>query len=246
MKLYNSFKLYKKNIHKDRLLIFICIVVFTFCILLDSFVSSQGEGINISELQLTYNNLNLYKQWIYISICTVVTLNLLSFSDNYLYVLRVGTKDKLWNLVIHHILVSNFMISLYLVIFSYLSGLLFSNKLYIQLNKTLMLLIALVFLYTIGLSLFSLIAFTAKIITGNKNIAYLLIFCILVPEVLNNSNSLILYDISFNFEYITNISLAFFNIIKLGGILILLIELGRFFYIKNEIYNTKGRIINGK
>ena len=45
-------------------------------------------------------------------------------------------------------------------------------------------------------------------------------------------------------QYLENISLLFFNILKFGGILILMIECGRFIYKRKEIYSIKKRIIN--
>ncbi|MEG1411494.1 MAG: hypothetical protein RSD36_16770 [Terrisporobacter sp.] len=244
MNLYKSFNLYKENIYRNRFIIFVSILILALCILLEIFIDIQGYGINISELQLAYNSLDLYKQWLYILICILIILRMISFAEDYLYVLRVGIKDKLWNLITQNILITNFIISAYLVMFSYICGLIFSNQNYMEFNKTLILIIGIIFIYTIGISLFSFITIIIDTITGSKTIAYLLLMCIIIIEYLRQQDSLILYHIGFNMEYLENISLLFFNIFKFGGILILIIEFGRFIYKRKEIYNTKKRIIN--
>ena len=99
-------KLYKNNIYINRFSIFVCIFIFTLCIFIGSFIDIQEYGINISELQLSYNNLNLYKQWLYILICMLIILKIISFTEDHLYVLRVGTKDKLWSLIIQNVLIT--------------------------------------------------------------------------------------------------------------------------------------------
>ena len=60
MRLFKSLELYKTIIHNNIFFILICFCIFTFSILLDSFVSSKE--IDITELQLTYNNLSLFRQ----------------------------------------------------------------------------------------------------------------------------------------------------------------------------------------
>ena len=52
-------KLYKNNIYINRFSVFVYIFIFTLCIFIGSFIDIQEYGINISELQLSYNNLNL-------------------------------------------------------------------------------------------------------------------------------------------------------------------------------------------
>lgn len=236
MKSYNLIKLYKKNIYNTRSSI--CyFIIFTLTIFIDSFVNSKNNNVNISELQLLYNNLSAYRQWMYIFICTVFILKILSFTDNYLYILRLDSRDKVWSLITHHVVITNFIISVYLVTFSYISALLFSKLIYVEFNKIILLLIALVLLYTIALSLFNIIVFITKMITGSKNIAYLLLICILVKEVLGNS--LVLKFTSLNEMYFENNLAAFLNVLKFGGFTILLFELGRFLYKKQEMYNTK-------
>lgn len=242
MKLYDSIKIYKKNIYNTRLYIYY-FIIFTFTIFIDSFVNSKNNNISISELELLYNNLSIYREWIYIFICTVLALKILSFTDNYFYILRVGSKDKIWSLVIKHIVITNFIISVYLVVLSYISALLFSKQIYMEFNKIIVLLVALILLYTICLSLFNMVIFIVKTITGSKNIAYLLLISILLKEVLGNS--LILEFISLNKMYFENSLLAFLNVLKFGGFTILLFELGRFFYKKQEIYNTKNNLTSG-
>ena len=237
-------KLYKNNIYINRFSVFVYIFIFTLCIFIGSFIDIQEYGINISELQLSYNNLNLYKQWLYILICMLIILKIISFTEDYLYVLRVGTKDKLWSLIIQNVLITNFIISAYLVILSYICGLIFSNQNYMEFNKTLILIIGLIFIYTIGISLFIFITIIIDLITGSKIISYLLLMCIIIIEYLKQQDSLILYHIGFNMQYLENISLLFFNILKFGGILILMIECGRFIYKRKEIYSIKKRIIN--
>ena len=103
-------KLYKNNIYINRFSVFVYIFIFTLCIFIGSFIDIQEYGINISELQLSYNNLNLYKQWLYILICMLIILKIISFTEDYLYALRVGTKDKLWSLIIQNVLITNFII----------------------------------------------------------------------------------------------------------------------------------------
>lgn len=245
MKLYNSFKLYKRNIYNNIFYILICFGTLTLFIGGDSFFIARNNNMNIYDLQLLYSNLNLNKLWLYISICSVITLKNLSFTDDYIYILKIGAKDKLWRLIKQNILITNFIISLYLVIFSYVCGLFFSKQIYMDFSKTLILLIALVILYTIGFSLLNIVVFIAKTMTGNKNIAYLLLVAILVTESLNGIDSLVLYDISFNMGYLNDTILALFNILKFGGITIILFELGGFFYKKEEIYNTKNKLMDG-
>lgn len=232
-------RLYKINIYNNRFFIFICFIMVTLNIILDSFIQCSINGESIYELQLVYSNLNLSRQWIYISICTIITLKILSFTDSFLYMVRLGTKDKIWRLIVHHILITNFIISLYLVTCSYISALILTRQNYMEFNKTLMLLIALILIYTVGLSMFSIIAFIIKIITGSKNIAYMVILVILVPEILKAEKSLILCDISFNMDYLKNTTLAFLNMLKFGGITILLFEVCRLIYKKEEMYNMK-------
>lgn len=242
MNSFKSLKLYKESIYNNRIFIFICFFLFAFSIFLDSFFSSREA--NVFELQLTYSNLNLFRQGVlYIPVCTIITMKLLQFADNNLIVLRLERKDKVWNQIAMHILITNFVISIYLVTFSYIFGLLFAKQRYMEFNKTLLLLIGLILLYTIGLSLFNLVLLIVKEITGNKLIAYMTILAIIVAEVLNTSDSLILSDISFNMEYLSNYMLVFFNILKFGGITILTFEFGRMLYNKGEIYNTKKLLI---
>ena len=95
-----------------------------------------------------------------------------------------------------------------------------------------------------NISLFSFITIIIDLITGSKIISYLLLMCIIIIEYLKQQDSLILYHIGFNMQYLENISLLFFNILKFGGILILMIECGRFIYKRKEIYSIKKRIIN--
>ena len=185
---------------------FVDIFIFTLCIFIGSFIDIQEYGINISELQLSYNNLNLYKQWLYILICMLIILKIISFTEDYLYALRVGTKDKLWSLIIQNVLITNFIISAYLVILSYICGLIFSNQNYMEFNKTLILIIGLIFIYTIGISLFSFITIIIDLITGSKIISYLLLMCSIIIEYLKQQDSLILYHIGFNMQYLENIS----------------------------------------
>ena len=166
-------------------------------------------------------------------------MKLLEFTDNMFIILRLKRKDIIWNQIIIHILITNFIISVYLVTFSYISGLLFTQQRYMEFNRTLVLLISLILLYTIGLSLFALIILIIKMITGSKVIAYTALLAILVPEVLNNESSVILSDISFSMNYLSSYIPALLNIIKFGGITILLFELGRMLYQKEEVYNTK-------
>ena len=180
-------KLYKNNIYINRFSVFVYIFIFTLCIFIGSFIDIQEYGINISELQLSYNNLNLYKQWLYILICMLIILKIISFTEDYLYALRVGTKDKLWSLIIQNVLITNFIISAYLVILSYICGLIFSNQNYMEFNKTLILIIGLIFIYTIGISLFSFITIIIDLITGSKIISYLLLMCSIIIKYLKNS-----------------------------------------------------------
>ena len=245
MKLYNLFKLYKKNIYKNIIFIIICFVTISLFIGGDSFFITKRNDMKIYDLQLLYSNLNLNKLWLYISLCSIITLKMLSFADDYIYILKIGSKEKLWMLIGENILITNFMLSLYLVIFSYVCGLLFSKQIYMNVSNTLILLIVLVLLYTIGFSLFNILILIVKTITGNKNIAYLVLVAILVTESLNGIDSLVLYDISFNMGYLNNITSAFSNILKLGGITIILFELAGFFYKKEDIYNTKSKLMGG-
>lgn len=244
MRAFRSLKLYKMSIYNNRFFILICFCIFTFSILLDSFVSSKE--VNISELQLTYNNLSLFRQGVlYIPFCTIITMKLLEFTDNTFIIIRLGKKNKIWNQVIMHILNTNFIISVYLVTFSYISGLLFTQQRYMEFNSTFILLMSLILLYTIGFSLFISIALIIKMITGHKVIAYMAVLAILVPEVLNQENSLILSGISFSTEYLSSYTPAFLNILKFGGITILIFELGRMLYEKEEVYNTKKLLMSG-
>ena len=110
----------------------------------------------------------------------LIILKIISFTEDYLYALRVGTKDKLWSLIIQNVLITNFIISAYLVILSYICGLIFSNQNYMEFNKTLILIIGLIFIYTIGISLFSFITIIIDLITGSKIISYLLLMCIII------------------------------------------------------------------
>lgn len=244
MKLYKSFNLHKNNIYRNKFIVIVFTLIFTLCILLEIFTNIHRYGTNISELQLAYNSLDLYKQWLYILMCILIILKTTSFTEDYFYVLRVGDKNRLWNLIIQNILITNFIISTYLVIFSYICGLIFSNQNYMQFNETLILIIGIILIYTIGISLFGFITIIMYLITGSKNIAYLISMIIIISEYLKQQKSLILYHIGFNMEYLENTTLLFFNILKFGGILILIIEVGRFIYKRKEIYNTKKRIIN--
>ena len=240
-------KLYKRNIFNNGLFLIICFYIFTISIFLDSFISSKGSEINISEIQLIYNNLSLFRQGtLYIPICTVITLKLLSFTDNDLYIVRSKSKDKIWNIKIKYILITNFIISLYLVILSYISGTIFSSQAFIDLNTMLTLLLAISVLYTIGLSIFTVIALILNMITSSKNISYIILLLILVPEILNQHDSIILYSISLNIEYIRNIVLIFSSIIKFSGVMILCCEFGRSLYKIKDIYNIKYALTIGK
>ena len=88
----NMMKLYKNNIYINRFSVFVYIFIFTLCIFIGSFIDIQEYGINISELQLSYNNLNLYKQWLYILICMLIILKIISFifsqNNKHLYFLK--------------------------------------------------------------------------------------------------------------------------------------------------------------
>lgn len=242
MNAFKPLKLYKESIYNNRIFILVSFLIFTVSIFLDSLFTSKEA--NVFELQLTYSNLNLFRQGVlYIPVCTIITMKLLQFADNDLIVLRLERKDKVWNQIAIHVLITNFIISIYLVTFSYIFGLLFTKQRYMEFNNTIFLLIGLILLYTIGLSLFNLVAIIVKGITGNKVIAYMTILAILVTEVLNTSDALILSDISFNMEYLSNYTLVFFNILKFSGITILIFEFGRVLYNKGEIYNTKKLLI---
>lgn len=238
MKLLETLKLYKRSIYHNKYFILICFCIFTFSILLDSLISSKEAGI--SELQLTYNNLSLYRQGVlYIPLCTMLTMKLLEFTDHTFLILRLGSKNNIWNQIILHILITHFMISLYLVTTSYISGLFFTSQRYMAFHRTLILLVSLVLLYTIGLSLFTFMVLILKMITGNRVIAYMALWVILVPEVLNNEGSFLLSGISFSMRYLSSYIPALFNIFKFGGITILIIEWGRRLYERGEIYHTK-------
>lgn len=244
MKVFKSLNLYKTNVYNNIFFILICFCIFTFSILLDSFVSSKEAGI--SALQLTYNNLSLFRQGVlYIPFSTIIIMKLLEFTDNTLIIIRLERKNNIWNQIIVHIVITSFIISVYLVIFSYMSGLLFTQQRYMEFNRTFVLLISLIVLSTIGLSLFASIVLIIKMITGNKIIAYMALLAILVPEVLNNENSLILSNISFSMKYLSSCIPALLNILKFGGITILIFELGRMLYKKKEIYNTKKILMSG-
>ncbi|MDU6480895.1 MAG: hypothetical protein E6538_02800 [Paeniclostridium sordellii] len=232
-------RLYKMNIYINIKFIFICFGIITLNIFLDSFIKYTVNKNDIYDLQFLYSNLNLYRQWIYISVCTVITFKNLSFTNNYLYTIRLGTKNKIWNLIIKYIIIDNFIVSLYLVTVSYIVALVFTNQNYMKFNETLVFLVGLILLYTVGLSMFNIMIFIIKIITGSENIAYLAIIAMLVPETLKAENSLVLYDISFNMDYLKNTILILFKIIKLGGITILLYYIGRFIYGKEDIYKLK-------
>lgn len=242
MKLYKSLKLCKDNIYANRFTVFVTIVIFTLCILLQSLVGMKKYDLDI---EIVHECLSQYDQCIYVIIVVSVVLRILSFEENYAYILRVGMKDKVWNLIIQNMLITSFIISVYLVMLSYICGVLFSNQNYMEFNKTIILIIGLICIYTIGISLFSMIIVVISEITRSKNIAYLLLISIIAIEYMKDCNSLILYHISFNMEYLNNIVLLYLNILKFGGILILLIELGRVIYKRKEIYNTKRRITNG-
>lgn len=238
MNVFKFFKLYKISIQNNSFFILICFCIFTLSILIDSYVSSKELGIY--ELQIVYNNLSLFRQGVlYIPFCTILTMKLLEFMDNNLVVIRLGRKDKICNQLKIHILLTNFIISVYLVTFSYILALLFTQEKYMAFSKTLILLISLVLLYTIGFSLFALVGAIIKMIIGDKLISYIAVLAILVPEVVNPSKSLILSGISFNMAYFSNFMLVFFNILKFGGIIILIFEVVRILYKKEEVYNTK-------
>lgn len=238
MNVSRFFKLYKISIENNRLFILICFCIFTFSILIDSYVSSKELGVY--ELQIVYNNMSLFRQGVlYIPFCTILTMKLLEFIENNLVVIRLEKKENVWNQIKIHILITNFIISVYLVIFSYISALLFTQEKYMPFSRTLILLISLVLLYTIGLSLFSLIGLTIKFIIGDKVISYMGVLAVLVPEVVNPSQSLILSGISFNLIYFSTLMPAFLNIIKFGVIIIFILGLARILYKKEEVYNTK-------
>lgn len=244
MRGFKSLKLYKMNLYKNRFFILFCFCIFTFSIFLDSFVSSKE--LNISELQLTYNNLSLFRQGVlYIPVCTIITMKLLEFTENTYIIMRLERKEKIWNQVIGHIVITNFMISMYLVIFSYVVGLLFTQGRYMEWGSTFILLMSLILLYTIGLSLFASIVLIIKMITGNKVLAYMAIWTILVPEVLNQEGSVILSNISFSVKYLASYIPALLNILKFGGITLLIFEMGRMLYKKEEVYNTKKLLMSG-
>lgn len=245
MRLYNLFKLYKKNVYKNIICITIFFVAISIFILGDSFFIIKKNDMKLSDLQLLYSNLNINKLWLYVSLTSIITLKMLSFTEDYIYILKIGSKDKLWMLIVENILITNFILSAYLVTLSYICGRLFSKQIYMNFRDTLILLIVLILLYTICFSLFNILTFILKIVTGNKNIAYLLLVSMLVTECLNGIDSLILYDLSFNIGYINNVTSSFFNIIKFIGITIILFELASFFYKKEDSYNTKSKLMGG-
>ena len=142
-----------------------------------------------------------------------------------------------------NVLINNFIISAYLVILSYICGLIFSNQNYMEFNKTLILIIGLIFIYTIGISLFSFITIIIDLITGSKIISYLLLMCIIIIEYLKQQDSLILYHIGFNMQYLENISLLFFNILAWRNINFN-DRVWKIYYKRKEIYSIKKRIIN--
>ncbi|CEK36220.1 hypothetical protein UMC2_30901 [[Clostridium] sordellii] len=244
MKLYDSFRIYRRNVYNYKNLIFTCFIIFILNILTQCFFSSRNNEIKISEIYLVYRCMSKESIWIYIIFCTTITLRILSFTEQYLCVLRLHKKDLIWKLAIQHILTTNFIISLNLVLFSYIFGLICAKEIYMSLDKAVTLLLPLTLLFTIGLSIFATLAFIAQIITRNKNITYLIFLAIIIKDFYSEGYSL-LNDMSFNVNYMKNIALVYLSILKLGGGIILLFELGRFFYKREDIYNTKNKLMDG-
>lgn len=230
-------KMFRQNVCKNIVFITIIMILIASSIIAESIISVKDASVNTSEFQLVYNNLSVSKEWIYILLCTVITLKIICFSENSLYILRLESKVKLWNLVKLHILSINFFISIYIVTLSYIFGVLFTKHNVVGFNTTIILLMLSIILNTIGLSIFNIITIILKMITNSKEFSYLVLIIILVVEALVGGKFLFLQSMSFNIEYVDNLILPFLNAVKLGGICILLFELGEFLYRKRDIYS---------
>lgn len=237
-------KIFKQNICNNIIFITIIMILLTLSIIFESIISVRDASTNISEFQLVYNNLSMSKQWIYVSLCTVIILKSISFSENYIYILRLGSKRKLWNLIMLHILIINLFISMYIVSISYILGILFTKHIIVGFNTTVILLFLSIILNTIGLSIFNIITIIFKMITNSKEVSYLILIIILVVEALVGGKFLFLQSMSFNIEYVDNLIVPFLNAVRLGGICILFFELGEFLYIKKDIYILKHNVNN--